>query len=119
MKRLSAIVLVLMFAVLPLRGMAAVIADLCGPSQEATVQLSHQCRDGAEAQAAGSHHGNQENSAGGSCSHCAACSVGAPVMSEFRPVLREAIPGTCAIPFRDPRALWFVSEVLDRPPLAL
>jgi hypothetical protein len=119
MKRLSAIILVLMLAALPLRGMAAVIADLCGPQQGAAAQQSHECCDGAEAQAAGSHHGNQQNSADGSCSHCAACSVGTPVLSEFKQALPEMIPATHAIPFSDRRVQGFVPEILDRPPLPL
>lgn len=118
MRQLSRIVLVLLLAALPLRGMAAVVAELCGPGQGAAMAQDHGCCAEGEAHAAGAHHGDDEHSAEGSCSHCAACSVGAPVVSEAASLLSDALPGVAAIPFRDRVAPSFVPEVLDRPPLA-
>ena len=120
MKRLSAIVLVLMLAALPLRGVAAVIADLCGPQHSAAaMQASHECCDGAEAPDHGKSHHDGQGQAEGSCSHCAACSVGASAVSDAAIPVTFALPHGAPIPFADRRVPAGVTERLDRPPLSL
>ncbi len=120
MKRLSTIVLVLMLAALPLRGMAAVIADLCAPPQTTETHAAHECCDEGDPQPTTPHHGEHGQSDEGSCSHCAACSVGAPVVSDASvAVVALARPGAPAIAFSDRQVPAGIAERLDRPPLAL
>lgn len=120
MKRLSTIVFVLMLAALPLRGMAVVIAELCVPPQAIDMHAAHECCDDEDPQHGASHHGDQGQSEDGSCSHCAACSVGAPVVSDASmAVVGLARPGASAIPFSDRQVPAGIAERRDRPPLAL
>ena len=115
---LRLILFAILVALIPLRGMAAIVADLCAPHHGAAMQTSHDCCAEGEVRGSASH-GDHGDSAEGSCSHCAACSVGTPALSEFHASLPDAPAGARVIPFHDLRAPGFVPEVLDRPPLPL
>jgi len=120
MKRLSAIVLILMLVALPLRGFAAVIADLCGPQHgAAAMQASHECCEADQAPDHGKAHHDEQGQADGACSHCAACSVSAATVSDAARAVVSALPPGTLIPFADRRVPAGVTERLDRPPLSL
>jgi hypothetical protein len=109
--RLSRIVLVLMLAALPLRGMAGVVAAYCGPQHDAPaqVQAGHECCE------EGAAHDDAPRS---TCSHCAACSVGAPMVSDLFAGVALAAAGAALIPFQLRRVPGALPHRLDRPPLA-
>jgi hypothetical protein len=109
--RLSRIVLVLMLAALPLRGMAAVVAAFCGPQHEAPaqVQAGHECCETGEHDAG--------DAAKSTCSHCAACSVGAPMAPDQFAGVALPATGEGVIPFQLLRVPGALPDRLDRPPL--
>jgi hypothetical protein len=113
-----ALILLLMLVALPLRGYAAVAAELCamhdGGAQAA--QAAEHDHDSAHEQ--GGQNGDHPSTAS-VCSHCAACSVGASLAPDSaRPVaVFHASAGR--IPFFGACTSGHVPQRLDRPPLAL
>lgn len=116
MSRLAKAVLILLLAAIPLRGMAGVVAALCDPANHGgATQVTHaecdSCPEGAAA-----HH-EQDDSAASKCSHCAACSVSVPLVSQSTQGLIAAVSGESpvfffsrSLPVRPPGRL-------ERPPL--
>jgi hypothetical protein len=119
MSRFARAVLILLLAALPLRGMAGVAAALCGPQHHAPAAMEmphHGCEEGAAHAPAQDDSGSPVETA---CSHCAACSVGSPAVPVVAAVQFPAHAGEPAIPYLHHLQLGYVSERLDRPPLAL
>jgi hypothetical protein len=117
MSRLAKALLILLLAAIPLRGMAGVIADFCQPQHQGAVQMADAGCDSCE------HDGTQDEEPGNGldakCSHCAACSVAVPVVSEFTRGTVHAAAGALLVPFRDRNLPGRLPGRLDRPPLAL
>jgi len=112
------LILLLMFATLPLRGYAAVAAELCA-AHHGGVQAAHAAEhehDSAHEQ--GGHDGDHASSAS-VCSHCAACSVGASLAPDSARAVAVFHAGADRIPFFGGRESGHVPEHVDRPPLAL
>ena len=109
------LVVLLIVAVLPLRGYAAAAADLCA-EHHGGAQAEHVHDHDHESTIAQSGHGG-EHSSTSICSHCASCSVGASFAAESAPQLSALIGGADRIPFFDARKPVHVPDHLDRPPL--
>jgi len=120
MSRFGKLVLVVVLAVLPLRGMAAAVAMLCDlqPGAAVQAQASHECCEGMPTEP-GAHHECGGDAVHGSCGHCATCSVGAFVPSLSTSAVLSAPMDTLSIPFLGRWVAGFVPELFDRPPLAL
>lgn len=81
MTRMAKFVLIVLLAAIPLRGMAGVVAALCDPASHggATQAVHVDCDSCPESAAA--HH-EQDDPSTSKCSHCAACSVSVPLVSQ-------------------------------------
>ena len=111
------LIVLLVVAVLPLRGYAAVAAELCA-GQHGGTQAAH---------AADHDHGHESDHGapeqGGDvptnsiCSHCASCTVGASLAPDVTHPVAVLIAGTDRIPFFDARRAGYVPDHLERPPL--
>lgn len=111
MRKLGPLLLALLLVTLPLRGVAAVLAPLCGPQQAPATAMHDGCTE----------HGAEAADADGSgsvpsahCSHCVACSGVAPMTSA--PVTLASPVSAIAIPFRHCDGAGYVPALLDRPP---
>jgi len=112
-KLITRLLLILVLATLPLRGVAAAWGPAHGASAE--IVVAHEgCHEGQQKQVE-----DGEPALEASCGHCAACPVGAPALPGLLPVLSSETPGGLSIPFLDRRVRAYVPERLDRPPLAL
>ena len=109
------LIVLLIVAVLPLRGYAAAAADLCA-EHHGGVQSGHLDDHDHESTNGPAGHGG-EHSSNSICSHCASCSVGASFASGSARQVNPSIPGTDRIPFVDARKPVHVPDHLDRPPL--
>lgn len=117
MSRFAKAVLILTLAAIPLRGMTAVIAAFCEPQHHGAGQMAHGERDGCEHDA--THHEDPADGSDPKCSHCSACSVSAPLVSES--VQAAIYAGSDALPvsFLDRSLPARFPARLERPPLAL
>ena len=106
------LIVLLVAAALPLRGYAAVAADLCAEHHGGAQSV--QLHDHGSPDAPAGHGG--EHSSTSSCSHCASCSVGASVAPEAKH-LTLPVAGSGRIPFLDYRKPAHVPDHPDRPPL--
>ncbi len=99
MSRLAKTVLILLLAAIPLRGMTGVVAALCDPASHggAATQVSHadcdSCLENADA-----HH-EKDDTASSKCSHCAACSVSVPLVSQSSQGLVASVSGELPVMF--------------------
>ena len=108
------LVLLLLVVALPLRGYAALAADLCADHHggAAAAHAGHQDSS------SGHEHEAPEgpSSASSICSHCASCSVGASVAPEAKQISLP-VAGSDRIPFFDRRKSGYVPDHPERPPL--
>ena len=112
-----ALILLLMFVALPLRGYAAVAAELCA-AHPGGAQAAHAAEyDRNSAHAQGRQDGDHASTAS-LCSHCAACSVGASLAPDSARPIAIFHAGADRIAFFGARTSGHVPEHLDRPPLA-
>ena len=110
------LILLLVVAALPLRGYAAVPADLCAEHHGGAVVSHAEGHDHNSDHGAGAPDAGHSPTAAG-CSHCASCSVGASLAPEpVRPVA-TAPAGAARIPFFDARISGHVPDHPHRPPL--
>jgi len=117
MNRLAKTVLILLLAAIPLRGMAGVVAALCDPASHggtATHVSDADCDSCLES--AGAHH-EQDDSGTSKCSHCAACSVSVPLVSQSTQSLIAAVSGTSPVTFFSRSLPVRPPGRLERPPL--
>ncbi len=107
------LILLLLVAALPLRGYAALAADVCADHHGGTVAAHSHHDHGSDHK----HEAPDGNSSTSSiCSHCASCSVGASVAPEAKPITLP-IAGNDRIPFSDRRKPGHVPAHPERPPL--
>lgn len=121
MRGLARILIVLvLLAALPLRGYAAVAAELCHDNHGGA-GTTHLPVEGIAAVDSGdSGAGSLDHSGFASvCGNCASCCVGASLAPEDCAPFAFAAAGAIAIPFHGSPASGRVPETLDRPPLAL
>ena len=116
----KALILLLLLAVLPLRGYAGAVMALCEATHGGTSSaLEHAHEHG------GNHPGDSNDGAPGpspmasACSYCASCCAGASLAPDADHSMAFPAPGTDRIPFYDRRISGVVPEHLDRPPLPL
>ena len=113
------LIVLLVVAVLPLRGYAAVAAELCAGQHGGTQAAhagDHEHDHGHEANHGAPEHGG-DVPANSICSHCASCSVGASLAPDVSRAVAVLIAGTDRIPFLDARRSGHVPDHLERPPL--
>ena len=116
MRGIARILIVLLIAAaLPLRGYAAVAADLCaghhgGAQAEHVHDHDHESTDGHDA------NGGEQSSTS-ICSHCASCSVGASLAPDSAQWVNALINRADRIPFFGARKPAHVPDHPDRPPL--
>jgi hypothetical protein len=117
MSRFAKVLLILMLAAIPLRGMAGVVSAFCEPQHHGAGQMTHAECDGCE------HESTRDeelaDGADAKCSHCSACSVGAPLVAESMHRITYAGSGAGPISFLDHSPPGRLPARLDRPPLAL
>jgi hypothetical protein len=111
-----ALILLLMLVALPLRGNAAVAAELCAAHHGGAQVASAVEHDSAREHAG--HDGDHPSTAS-VCSHCATCSVGASLAPDSARPVAVFHAATDRIPFFGARTSGHVPDHLDRPPLAL
>jgi hypothetical protein len=109
------LIVLLIAAALPLRGYAAVAADLCA-GHHGGVQSQHVHDHDEESTPEHAGHGGDHASTS-LCSHCASCSVGASLASDSAQRVNALIGGADRIPFFDARKPGYVPDHPDRPPL--
>ncbi len=112
--------LAMLLAALPLRGYAGVLMALCEGQHGGTGtshEQAHEHDDGHQHQAPSGDSGDSSHAAS-MCSVCASCcaSAGLAAPSILGVVFQH--PGTPPIPFLVRQVSGFVSDHLDRPPLA-
>jgi hypothetical protein len=103
--RLIAVALALL---LPLQGMASVIAAQCMTSAHHQDAAAHDHED--------AHHGEHDNQAGSLCGPCMACCASASIAAPVRPLVLPAAHADYV--FRQLSPLAIEPQRLDRPPLA-
>lgn len=105
---LKTLIVLILAAVLPLRAVAAVTIGFCAAGHQDAAVEAHAAHD----------HGAHGQPAKPDCSTCAEhCSSAAFAPSPAQPVTGMAITESSA-PLAEPVAPAFISEQLDRPPLA-
>ena len=114
------LIVLLMLVALPLRGYAAIAAELCH-EHHGGVPASHSpVHEHVADHGDNSPPGTSGDSGFSSvCGHCASCCVGASLAPDAASQLAFASAGASAIPFHGSSASGRVPETLDRPPLAL
>ncbi|HEX5611650.1 MAG TPA: hypothetical protein VFX67_03290 [Burkholderiales bacterium] len=106
--------LLLLVAALPLRGYAALAADVC-TGHHGGVVSAHAAQHDHDADHP--HEAPETNTSTSSgCSHCASCSVGATVAPEAKQISLP-VAGADRIPFFDRRKPGHVPDHPERPPL--
>ena len=115
---LKSLILLLMVAALPLRGYAALAAELCATHHGGSQSVHSAEHDHHDGHAPDGHDGDHPLSAS-VCSHCASCSVGASLAPDVARRMAILPRGADRIPFFGVRTPGFVPDHLDRPPLAL
>lgn len=124
MKALKLIFVWILLLALPLQGFAAVSLSMCdsGPMTVASASGEHHGGAGASDAMACDHHGGQqpadEASPGGmaKCSTCAACPVGAAIVTAFAPVAQFNSHGAERIPYVGAYDTDCIYGALERPP---
>ncbi|MFY9315926.1 MAG: hypothetical protein WAO95_10245 [Burkholderiales bacterium] len=120
MKRIVRVVLlVMLFAALPLRGYPAALMALCGGFHDGGTAAAEHVRE------SGDEHRHEPSDNGGGilthaasvCSVCASCCASAGLAPRLIQGVMFQPPGAFRIPFLDYRFSGFVPESLDRPPL--
>ncbi len=112
------VLLVLLFAALPLRGYAGALMGPCESHLGGVTATPEHVHD------EGSHHGNSgdgdESPPHGAsvCSICASCCASAGLVQDAALVALPQAAGSGRIAFLDRRSSGFVPGNLDRPPLA-
>lgn len=110
------LILLLVMVALPLRGVAAVAADVCAAHHGGALSAhadGHDHGSGHEPDAPDSDHSSKASI----CSLCATCSVGATLAPEPSRPVATALAGADRIPFFDARKPGHVPDHPDRPPL--
>jgi hypothetical protein len=109
----------LVVAALPLRGYAALAADLCADhgGKATTGQASEHNHDHGAADDPKSSGNTDHHSTASVCSHCAACSVGASLAPDASKAVTALPGGADRIPFFDTRKPGYVPDHPERPPL--
>lgn len=121
MRRFATFLMVLVVALLPLRGMASLIADPCGPvhvhapAAEAAEPHCHEEAGTAHAAPQEGQHGDPQVT----CAHCATCCSLGTTLPSAASAGSGTVPGVERIPFRSRHAAGIFPPLLDRPPLAL
>ena len=115
------LIVLLLFAVLPLRGYAAIAAGLCEMHHGGLATVHAAAHDHA---ASGHDHAvgtgdDKSSELASACSLCATCSVGASFAPDSVRAVVLAPAGALAIPFYGFTASGYVPGTLDRPPLPL
>lgn len=120
MKRACRIVLlVMLFAALPLRGYAGALTAPCESHHGGVAAAQEHVHEHG-----GSHHDDSGDGGGAPvhaasvCSICASCCAGASLAPDAPLVTLPRSAGTDRIVFLERRSSGFVPEHLDRPPLA-
>ena len=108
------LIVLLIVAALPLRGYAAVAAELCA-DHHGGAEAAHAADHDHDSSPDASGHGGDHRSI---CSHCASCTVGATLAPDTLRSVNALITGADRIPFFDARKPGYVPDQLDRPPLA-
>jgi len=128
MRRLVILVMVLLVAALPLRGMAAFAADPCAGHHGvaagaiAPADAGHGCdhaMEGGPQAPVHTGHGHDDGNGADSCAHCVACAAGCGLLVAITTFGAGIPPGVERIPFHPPYAGGHFPTLLDRPPLAL
>lgn len=114
------LIVLLMLVALPLRGYAAIAAELCHEHHGGVPATHSPAHDHAADHGDDSQPGSLDHSGFTSvCGHCASCCVGASLAPDAASQIAFASAGASAIPFHGSSASGRVPETLDRPPLAL
>ena len=114
------LIVLLMLVALPLRGYAAIAAELCHEHHGGLLATQSPAQGHAAGVSSESHPGSSDHSGFASvCGHCASCCVGASLAPDESAQPAFAPAGASAIPFHGSPASDRVPETLDRPPLAL
>jgi len=106
----------LIVTALPLRGYAAVAAELCA-GHHGGAQPAHAAEHEHESTHETVGHDGDHPSGVSICNHCASCSVGTSLASDPALPVAALIAGAVRIPFFDVRKPGYVPDPLDRPPL--
>jgi hypothetical protein len=116
-RRILRIVIVLLIAAaLPLRGFAALAAELCA-DHHGGAQAAHAADHDHGSDHDPSGHDGDHHSTASICSHCASCSVGASLAPDFARDVSALVAGADRIPFFGARESGYVPDHLERPPL--
>lgn len=114
---LRILVALLIVAALPLRGYAAVAAELCS-GHHGGDQAAHAAEHDHESTHQVDGHDGDHPASPSSCSHCASCSVGTSLAPDAARRVAAVISSAERIPFFGARKPGYVPDHLDRPPLA-
>ena len=117
---LKTLLVLALFAALPLRGYAGVMVAHCDAHQGGDQAAHQSVHEHGSEHGHGSQDGEADQSAFASvCSLCAACSVAAPLVSDSPRPVAFAPQGASRIPFLERHAPGFSPDHPDRPPLVL
>lgn len=113
------LILVLLLAVLPLRGYAGELIAQCEAHHGGAAAAQVQAHEHGSGQQDHSSRGDGTAAqAGSTCDICASCCAGASLAPDANALVAFPAPGVDRISFFDRRATGFVPEHFDRPPLA-
>jgi len=117
----KALIFMLLFAALPLRGYAAALKSICEDHHGGSHAVHQTMHEQGSNHDHDSKDGEPHSPASASlCSLCGAYSVGAPLLSESAGTFIVLGPQPASrIPFRERRAQAFIPDHLERPPLPL
>jgi hypothetical protein len=110
------LILLLIVVALPLRGYAAVAAELCAAHHGGAQAVHAAEHDHDSAHETVGHDGDHPSSVS-ICSHCASCSVGTSLAPDSAHPVAAVVAGADRIPFFDARKPGHVPDHPDRPPL--
>jgi hypothetical protein len=113
---LKILIVLLIAAALPLRGYAAVAAELCAGHHGGAPAVHAAEHDHDSTHETVGHDGEHPSSLS-ICSHCASCSVGSSLAPDSAHPVPAFITGADRIPFLDVRKSGYVPDHPDRPPL--
>jgi hypothetical protein len=113
---LKILIVLLIVAALPLRGYAAVAAELCA-GHHGGAQAAHAAEHDHDSSHETVGHDGDHPSSLSICSHCASCSVGASLAPDSARPVALLIAGAVRIPFLGARKPGYVPDHPDRPPL--
>lgn len=116
----KSLLVLLMLVALPLRGYAAITAELCHEHHGGVPATFSPAHGDAADESSDSDSGSVAQSGFASlCGHCTSCCAGASLAPDEASQMAFAPAGTSAIPFQGPFVSGRVPVTLDRPPLAL